>query len=62
MKKDYGPNLKVFVNKGDAGFPNERKFILESKWWRKWCDYTGFEAIDNEVNLNSDKEFNNLRS
>lgn len=45
MLKEYGPNLKIFANKGNCGFPNERKFIIESKWWRKWCDYTGFEAI-----------------
>eukprot|EP00347_Sterkiella_histriomuscorum_P024398 403331254 len=55
MKKEYGNDLKIFVNKADFGFPNERKYIIESKWWRKWCDYTGFEIqqdqdfCDNQV-------------
>ena len=48
MRKEYGPDLKVFTNRGDEGFPNERKFIIESKWWNKWCDYTGFEMIQSQ--------------
>jgi hypothetical protein len=46
MKKEYGQDLKIFANKADAGFPNERKYILDAKWWRKWCDYTGFEVME----------------
>ena len=46
MKRTYGMNVKVLVNKGDQGVPNERKYIIDAKWWRKWCDYTGFESIN----------------
>jgi hypothetical protein len=48
MKKEYGTDLKLFVNQADSGFPNERKYIISAKWWRKWCDYTGFEAITSD--------------
>ena len=43
MQKIYGEDLKMFVNKGDAGHTNERKYIIDARWWRKWCDYTGLE-------------------
>ena len=33
------------MNKGDQGFPNERKYIVDAKWWRKWCDYTSFDIM-----------------
>ena len=46
MKKIYGIDLKVFANKGNEGCPNEKKYIIDAKWWRKWCDYTGFETND----------------
>lgn len=48
MRKEYGPDLKVFANRADIGYPNERKYIIDAKWWQKWCDYTDFEIIDDE--------------
>lgn len=45
MKREYGEDAKVFMNKGDQGFPNERKYIIDAKWWRQWCDYTEFDMI-----------------
>ena len=45
MKRIYGQDIKLFVNKGNYGATNERKFIVDAKWWRKWCDFTGFEVI-----------------
>ena len=44
MKKQYGENLKEYVNKGSTGHPNEKKYIIDAKWWRKWCDFTGFDV------------------
>jgi hypothetical protein len=32
------------MDKGNYGVPNEKKYIIDSKWWRKWCDYTDFET------------------
>ncbi len=26
--------------------PNQRKFIIDAKWWRRWCDYTGFNQCE----------------
>ena len=37
---------KILINKGDRGLANQRKYIIDAKWWRKWCDYTGFNQID----------------
>ena len=51
MRRQYGQDLKIFVNKGGIGVPNERKYIIDAKWWRKWCDYTGFEVNDNANRL-----------
>ena len=53
MKRTYGKDLKVFANKGDQGFPNERKYIIDAKWWRNWCDYTGFELINQYMESNT---------
>jgi hypothetical protein len=49
MKKEYGNDLKVFVNKGNFGYPNERKHIIDANWWRKWCDYTGFDTTSSDL-------------
>mmetsp|Transcript_1619 Transcript_1619/g.1554 ORF Transcript_1619/g.1554 Transcript_1619/m.1554 type:complete len:328 (+) Transcript_1619:1112-2095(+) len=49
MKRGQGPNLNVFTNKGDQGFINERKYIIDAKWWQRWCDYTGFETTTHET-------------
>lgn len=47
--KDLGDDMKMLVNKGDWGLPHQRKYIIDSKWWRKWCDYTGFQLMDSNV-------------
>lgn len=46
MKDEYGPDLKIFVNRGEVGFLNEKKYIIDAKWWRKWCDYTSFDVLE----------------
>ena len=33
MRKDYGMALSVYANKAHQGFTNERKFIINAKWW-----------------------------
>lgn len=45
--------MKMLVNKGDWGSPHQRKFIINSKWWRKWCDYTGFQLIESQIEQQS---------
>lgn len=44
MRRDYGSDINVFVNRGNQGHTNERKYIINAKWWQKWCDYIGFET------------------
>ena len=44
MMKEYGPKISTFTNKADYGFPNEKKFLIDAKWWQKWCDFTSFET------------------
>ena len=37
----------------------EKKYIITSHWWRKWCDYANFgEAMEMEDFVN----FNNMSS
>ena len=45
MKKEYGLNIEMYANKANKGYPHQKKYIVEAKWWRKWCDYTGFELV-----------------
>jgi len=40
--RNAGPDAELAVNKADWGYPNERKYIIDAKWWQQWCDYTGF--------------------
>ena len=41
------------------GRVGEKKFIISSNWWRKWCDYANFgEAMDIGTFVN----FNNLNN
>lgn len=53
MKREYGPDIKIYTNRGEWGFPNERKYIVDAKWWRNWCDYTGFEISSQKSSKNS---------
>ena len=46
MKNEQGEDIQVFINKADKGFPNEKKYIIDAKWWRSWCDFAGFEIIE----------------
>ncbi|CAI2359935.1 unnamed protein product [Moneuplotes crassus] len=25
---------------------NEKKYLISSSWWRKWCDYTNFDEVE----------------
>ena len=49
MKKDFGNNLDVFVNRANQGYIGQKKFLVDAKWWRKWCDYSSFEVVDNKT-------------
>jgi hypothetical protein len=51
MRNDYGSELSVYANKANFGYPNERKFIIDAKWWSKWCDYTSFDVNDHKANF-----------
>lgn len=31
------------MNKSNFGIPFQKKYIIDAKWWRSWCDYTSFE-------------------
>lgn len=33
---------KIIMNKADRGVTHQRKYLIDAKWWRNWCDYTGF--------------------
>jgi hypothetical protein len=43
MKTEYGSEIEIYAHKANYGVPYQKKFIIDAKWWRKWCDYTGFE-------------------
>jgi hypothetical protein len=43
MRKEFGENLEIYANKANHGMPYQKKYIIDAKWWRKWCDYTSFE-------------------
>lgn len=47
MKKDaqvYGVTdpTQIFVNQANLGIVGEKKYLISSQWWRKWCDYANF--------------------
>ena len=31
------------MNKADRGVAHQRKYLIDAKWWRAWCDFTGFQ-------------------
>jgi hypothetical protein len=33
--------IKGVSNKNDPKF---KRYLLDAKWWRKWCDYTNFDS------------------
>ena len=39
-KKSSTP-IKGNSNKNDPKF---KRYLLDAKWWRKWCDYTNFDS------------------
>jgi hypothetical protein len=45
MKKEYGESLELFANRANFGSPYQKKYIIDAKWWRNWCDYTSFELV-----------------
>ncbi len=47
--KEQGEEIKLIINKGDFGFPHQRKYIIDAKWWHKWCDYTGFQLLQSYI-------------
>lgn len=51
MKREYGADTKAFVNRGNWGFPHEKKYVVSAKWWRKWGDYVSFESMSEEKKL-----------
>lgn len=56
MKKENGISSENYVNRADHGFPNEKKYLVEAKWWRKWCDFTGFDATTTKTPLDQDQK------
>ena len=35
------PDL-IYLNQQNLGVIGEKKYLISSKWWRKWCDYTNY--------------------
>ena len=36
------------VLKASNGKPGEKRFLVNSVWWRKWCDYVNFDLVEVE--------------
>ena len=34
--------------KSSSGVPGEKRFLVSSGWWRKWCDFVNFDQIESE--------------
>lgn len=41
-------DLNFCGNKANSGHPNDRKYILDARWWRNWCDFSGYEQFEQE--------------
>ena len=50
MQRDHYNKNDNYANKGDKGYPGERKYIIDAKWWRNWCDFTEFDVLKTEDN------------
>jgi len=35
------PNKRTSSQKNDLKF---KRYLLDAKWWRNWCDYTNFDS------------------
>jgi hypothetical protein len=33
MRRDYGYKLSLYANRANIGYANEKKFIIDAKWW-----------------------------
>jgi hypothetical protein len=39
----------------------ERRYLISSKWWRKWCDYANFgENIEDAKVVNTDESHSKI--
>ena len=45
---------RIIMNKADRGVTHQRKYLIDAKWWRKWCDYSGFNQVTDEPKINID--------
>jgi hypothetical protein len=54
MQKIYGIDYD-YVNKENRGRLNDKKYIIDAKWWRKWCDITGYGQIDSPAMFPQEK-------
>ena len=36
------------VLKASNGRPGDKRFLVNSVWWRKWCDYVNFDLVEVE--------------
>lgn len=54
---DINDENLLFVNQANIGFAGEKKFVISSQWWRKWCDYANFGET---MELGTFVNFNNL--
>ena len=43
-KSDLDP--KHFL-KASAGIVGDKRFLVNSIWWRKWCDFVNFDLTTN---------------
>ena len=34
--------------KASNGRPGEKRFLVNSVWWRKWCDFVNFDLVEAE--------------
>lgn len=38
----------------------EKKYLINAKWWRQWCDYVNFESATPRNDLDLEGKFKNL--
>mmetsp|Transcript_31673 Transcript_31673/g.30969 ORF Transcript_31673/g.30969 Transcript_31673/m.30969 type:complete len:80 (-) Transcript_31673:390-629(-) len=49
MKKDFGTRVEMYAHKANYGAHFQKKYIIDAKWWRSWCDYTTFELVSKDA-------------
>ena len=46
---------RIIMNKADRGTAHQRKYLVDAKWWRAWCDFTGFlqQTENHKINIDT---------